>query len=363
MKNTFGSSISITLFGESHGQNIGAVIDGLPAGISVDTEKIESYLAKRRPFGKISTPRREKDSFRIASGVFNGKTCGTPICILIENSDTNSSDYEKNRFLPRPSHADFTADCKYHGFQDYRGGGHFSGRITAPVVACGGIIIPALRKKGIVIATHIKECAEISDRNFEDFEKDAETLNNMDFAVLDNEKKEKMILEITSAAKDGDSVGGILETVICGMPKGIGEPYFDSFEGVLSHALFSIPALHGVEFGAGFGFAGMKGSDANDPFVLKDGKIVTKTNNSGGINGGISNGMPIIFRTVYRPTPSISKEQQTVNLSSMKQENISLKGRHDPCILHRARVVQDSVAALCCADLLSVKYGGDWLGE
>lgn len=361
MKNTFGNNLTVTLFGESHGEAIGAVIDGITPGIAVNNEFIETLLSRRRPHGKISTPRSEADPFQIVSGVFEGKTTGTPICIIIPNSDTKSKDYEATRFLARPSHADFTANCKYHGFEDYRGGGHFSGRITAALVAVGGILIPALENKGIKIGTHIKQIGSISDREFSDFENDISKLNNMDFAVLENEKSAKMNDEILNAREQGDSVGGILETAIIGLPCGLGEPWFDTVEGMLSHALFSIPAVKGVEFGAGFGFASMYGSEANDCFNITDGKVNTNTNNSGGINGGITNGMPIVFRTAFRPTPTISKPQNTIDMSKSEKAVLEAKGRHDPCIVHRARVVADSVTAIVLADMLIGRYGTDWL--
>ena len=361
MKNTFGNNLTVTLFGESHGEAIGAVIDGITPGIAVNNEFIETLLSRRRPHGKISTPRSEADPFQIVSGVFEGKTTGTPICIIIPNSDTKSKDYEATRFLARPSQADFTANCKYHGFEDYRGGGHFSGRITAALVAVGGILIPALENKGIKIGTHIKQIGSITDREFSDFENDISKLNNMDFAVLENEKSAKMNDEILNAREQGDSVGGILETAIIGLPCGLGEPWFDTVEGMLSHALFSIPAVKGVEFGAGFGFASMYGSEANDCFNITDGKVNTNTNNSGGINGGITNGMPIVFRTAFRPTPTISKPQNTIDMSKSEKAVLEAKGRHDPCIVHRARVVADSVTAIVLADMLIGRYGTDWL--
>lgn len=361
MKNTFGNNLTVTLFGESHGEAIGAVIDGITPGIAVNNEFIETLLSRRRPHGKISTPRSEADPFQVLSGVFDGKTTGTPICIIIPNGDTQSKDYEATRFLARPSHADFTANCKYHGFEDYRGGGHFSGRITAALVAVGGILIPALESKGIKIGTHIKQIGSISDREFNDIENDISKLNNMDFAVLDDEKSEEMNDEILKAREQGDSIGGILETAVIGLPCGLGEPWFDTVEGMLSHALFSIPAVKGVEFGAGFNFASMYGTKANDSFNISDGAVTTKTNNSGGINGGITNGMPIILRTAFRPTPTISKPQNTIDMSKGENAVLEATGRHDPCIVHRARVVADSVTAIVLTDMLIGRYGTDWL--
>lgn len=361
MKNTFGNNLTVTLFGESHGECVGAVIDGITPGITVDNAFIEKLLSRRRPYGKISTPRSEKDPFEIKSGVFCGKTTGTPICIIIPNSDTHSKDYDATRFLARPSHADFTANCKYHGFEDYRGGGHFSGRITAALVAVGGILIPALESKGIKIGTHIKQIGNIFDCEFNDIENEISLLNEMDFAVLDSNMATKMTDEILNAREQGDSIGGVLETAVIGMPCGLGEPWFDTVEGMLSHALFSIPAVKGVEFGAGFNLASMYGSKANDSFEIKDGKVITATNYSGGINGGITNGMPIVFRTAFRPTPTISKPQNTVDMSKGENAVLEAKGRHDPCIVHRARVVADSVTAIVLADMLIGRFGTDWL--
>jgi len=358
MKNTFGQSVAITLFGESHGEYIGAVLDGLAPGISVDEAFIRHQLSLRRPQGKISTSRVEADEFRIVSGVFEGKTTGTPLCILIPNTNTRSNDYNRN--IPRPGHADYAAECKYHGYQDPRGGGHFSGRITAALVAAGAIAISALRQNGILIGTHISRISDICDRNFHSCESDIEALADMTFPVLDPVKADIMRACIEDAASEGDSVGGILETAVIGLPAGIGEPWFDTVEGVLSHALFSIPAVKGVEFGTGFGFAKMNGSQANDAFRIEGERVVTATNHNGGINGGITNGMPVIFRCAVKPTPSIFQEQESVDM--LKKENVSLtlQGRHDPAIIHRARVVVDSVAALVLCDLLALRFGTDF---
>lgn len=362
MKNTFGNNLTVTVFGESHGSAIGAVIDGIAPGITVDKEYINKLLALRRPAGAISTARQETDEFMIESGVFEGKTTGTPICIVIPNADTRSKDYTSTRWLARPSHADFTANCKYHGFEDYRGGGHFSGRITAAIVAAGAIVLSALNKKGIKIGTHIKECAGICDRSFsEDLEKEIDGLFEKDFAVLDQAVEEKMTDAIKAAKSEGNSVGGILETVITGVDPGIGEPMFDTVEGLISHAMFAIPAIKGVEFGSGFGFAQMTGKTANDSFYAKSGSVYTKTNNSGGVNGGITNGMPILFRCAVRPTPTLGVEQDTVDMSKNENAVLLSKGRHDPCIVHRARVVVDCMTALAVADMITTRYGTDWL--
>ncbi len=362
MKNSFGTSVSVTLFGESHGPEIGAVIDGLAPGLPVNEAFIASQLSLRRPAGKISTARQEADAFRIVSGVFEGRTTGTPLALLIPNADTRSGDYERGPV--RPGHADYTAYIKYHGFEDYRGGGHFSGRITAALVAAGAIVIPALKAKGVLIGTHIARCAGIGDAPFGDNPSaDLEKLNALPFAVLDEDCGIRMRAAIEEAAARGDSVGGVLETAVTGLPAGVGEPWFDTVESVLSHALFSVPAVKGVAFGDGFALADMTGSEANDPFRMQNGRPVTETNRNGGINGGITNGMPLVFRCVMKPTPSISLEQRTVNPLTGEETSLQISGRHDPAIVHRARVVVDSVTALALCDLLAQRYGTDWLAN
>ncbi|MBR3893783.1 MAG: chorismate synthase [Clostridia bacterium] len=358
MKNTFGQSVAVTLFGESHGSEIGAVLDGLAPGIRIDEDFIRHRLSLRRPFGKISTARVEPDEFRIVSGVFEGKTTGTPLCILIPNTNTRSSDYSKE--IPRPGHADYTAECKYHGCQDPRGGGHFSGRLTAALVAAGAIADSVLRECGIRIGTHISRLAGILDRPFDCLDADIAALSDLVFPVLSQSASEAMKREIELAAKDGDSVGGVLETAVTGLPTGVGEPWFDTVEGILAHALFSIPAVKGVEFGAGFDFASMRGSEANDAFRMANGEVVTVTNHNGGINGGITNGMPILFRCAVKPTPSIFLQQDSVNLETRQNTALSIKGRHDPAVIHRARVVVDSVTALVLCDLLAGRFGTDF---
>lgn len=362
MKNTFGQSLQVTLFGESHGAYIGAVLDGLAPGIRIDEDFVDHQLLLRRPAGKLSTARVEKDPYTIVSGAFQGTTTGTPLCILIPNSSQHSSDYEELSRIPRPGHADYTAECKYHGFQDGRGGGHFSGRLTAALVAAGAVVIPALMEKGIFIGTHIRSCGGIEDRPFEDFQEDIRVLSGQHFPVLDEEQAVKMKQCIEEAASEGDSVGGVLETVILGMPEGVGEPWFDTVEGILAHALFSIPAVKGVQFGAGFDKVNQRGSEFNDPFCMSGKKVLTKTNNNGGINGGITNGMPITFRLAVKPTPSIYKQQESVDLVKQQDTTLCIKGRHDPAIIHRARVVVDSMTALVVYDLLAARYGTDFFG-
>ena len=339
MKNTFGESVSVTLFGESHGSAVGAVLDGLAPGIPVDEAFIAHQMALRSSLSSLSTARRESDTVAILSGVLGGKTTGTPIAFVIQNSDTHSADYETMKSVARPGHADYTAYCKYHGFSDPRGGGHFSGRITAGLVAAGAVAITALAGRGIRIGTHIKRCARISDREFQNIDRDIETLANLPFAVLDESRAESMKEAIASAKQDGDSVGGVLETAVTGLPAGVGEPWFDTLEGVLSHALFSIPAVKGIEFGDGFSLAELRGSEANDSFRSENGVIKTETNRCGGILGGISDGMPLLFRLAVKPTPSIYKTQNTVDFIKKENTELLIHGRHDPAVIHRARVV------------------------
>ena len=360
MKNTFGTSVAVTLFGESHGSGIGAVIDGLAPGLPVDETFIAAQLTLRRPAGRIATARQEADAFRIVSGVFQGRTTGAPLTVLIPNEDIRSADYQRGP--ARPGHADFTAFVKYHGFEDYRGGGHFSGRITAALVAAGAVVLRALQAKEILIGTHIARCAGISDRSFgDDLPEEIRKLNRLPFAVLDENRGRQMREAIEKAAGQGDRVGGILVTAVTGLPAGVGEPWFDTAESVLSHALFSVPAVKGVEFGDGFALADMTGSMACDPLRMGDCGPVASSNHNGGVNGGITNGMPLVFRCAVKPTPSIAREQQTVDLLTGKESSLRIAGRHDPAVVHRARVVVDSVTALVLCDLLALRFGTDWL--
>ena len=359
MKNTFGNAISLTIFGESHGPAVGAVLDGLAAGLPVDVAAIAAAMDRRRARGDgLSTARTEADAVEFLSGVYEGHTTGTPIALMIRNLNTRSGDYAKTADLLRPGHADYTAYAKYEGFQDARGGGHFSGRITAASVAAGTLCEGVLKSLGIRVYTHIAACAGIEDAPLSS----AAGLVMPEpepghFALLDSSKEAAMQDAIRAAGSDRDSVGGILETIVTGLPAGIGEPWFDSVESELGHLMFAIPACKGLEFGAGFRFAGMRGSEANDPFTMRDGKIVTATNRNGGINGGITNGMPLVFRTVIKPTASIYKEQHTVDYVAQKDALLQIKGRHDPCIVPRAAVVQNTLTAFGLLDLLTVRYG------
>ncbi len=361
MKNSFGNALCVTLFGESHGDAVGAVIDGLAPGLAVDRDRIEHFLARRRPRAGLDTSRVENDKFEIAGGVFEGKTTGSPLCILIPNENTRSADYEYG--IARPSHVDYAAYQKYHGFEDYRGGGHFSGRVTAALVAVGGILIPALERLGIRIGTHIAECGGVLDREFGDIKADIDILDASEFPALDAMSGAEMAERIMAAKRDADSIGGITATAIAGLPAGLGEPLFDSVEGMLSHALYGIGGIKGVEFGLGFAFAYGRGSEVNDAFRMIDGKVVSMSNYNGGVNGGITNGMPILFRCAVKPTPSIGKPQKTVNFLENEDVEHTIKGRHDPAIIRRICPVIDSFSAIVLCDLIAMRYGTDALGK
>lgn len=364
MKSAIGQCIQLSLFGESHGEAIGVVIQGLPSGILIDQAWMQKQMEKRKPKGKISTQRQEADIPEIVSGVFEGRTTGTPLCILIRNENMRSKDYSKMRDIPRPSHADYTAQVKYQGFQDYRGGGHFSGRITAPLVAGGAIFLQMLKSKGIEVGTHVSQMQEIIDEPLADDEivlrKQLLALEDQYLACIQDSVRDAVQKRIEEAQAQGDSMGGILESAVVGMPAGVGEPFFDSVESRLAHLLFSIGAVKGVEFGDGFDFAAKKGSEANDNITIKEGRIKTLTNHNGGINGGITNGMPLRIRTAVKPTPSIYKPQSSVNLKTGEAVTLQIEGRHDPAILHRARVVVDSMIALGLVDLLTERFGILW---
>lgn len=359
---TYGKAIPINLFGESHGKGIGIIINNLPAGITFDFDKINNDLSKRRPKSNISTSRQEKDNFDIVSGYFDNHTTGTPLTILIKNEDTRSKDYQPN--ILRPSHADYTAHIKHNGYQDFRGGGHFSGRITAPIVILGSICSQILAQKGIIIGSHINSIKDITDLSFNDLEPTKEVLKNLlssDFPILDSSKEEELKSVILSAKAQNNSVGGTIETIILGIPPGLGEPFFDSIESTLSHLLFSIPAVKGLEFGKGFKITELFGSEANDLFMMDNGSIKTMTNNSGGIQGGITNGMPIQFKVAIKPTASIGLEQKTVDLNTMKDITFKLKGRHDPCIVHRVVHVINAITAYGILETIVRKEGTTWI--
>ncbi|MBQ6066609.1 MAG: chorismate synthase [Clostridia bacterium] len=359
MKNSFGNSLTVTLFGESHGPAVGAVLDGLCPGLAVDEAYLERQLARRRPAGETDTARTEPDRFQIISGVFNGKTTGTPLCIVIPNENARSGDYEYGK--ARPSHADYAAFAKYHGCEDYRGGGHFSGRVTAALVAAGAVVRPALAGLGVRLGTHILQCGGVDDAPFNENEIEYELtqLEQAVFPVLSEEAGRLMRERIAAAKAEGDSVGGATQTAVTGLPAGLGEPWFDSVEGLLSHALFSVGGVKGVAFGAGFAGTDLRGSEYNDALRMENGAVKTLTNRNGGVNGGITNGMPVVFRCAVKPTPSIAKTQQTVDFINNENTDIEIKGRHDPAILRRVCPVIDSVTALVLYDLIAGRYGTD----
>lgn len=357
MSGVWGNSIKLSIFGESHGKAIGITIDGLKAGIELDIDYIKNQMQRRAPGSSLlSTPRKEGDNFEILSGFFNGKTTGTPLCAVIYNQNTISKDYEITKNLMRPGHADYTGHVRYDGFNDYRGGGHFSGRLTAPIVFAGAVCRQILESKNIIIGSHIKSVGEIKEHNFNLKDLNEEMLIELskdEFPVLDNKSKVTMIDSILKAKEEGDSVGGIIETAVVNLPTGIGNPFFNSVESTISQLLFSIPAVKGVEFGAGFEIASMKGSESNDEYFIDENKeIKAKSNNNGGVIGGITNGMPLIFRAAIKPTPSISKIQNTVDIEKKENAVLNIKGRHDPCIVPRAVSVIEAVAAIAIVDLI-----------
>ena len=357
MSGMWGSKIKLSIFGESHGHAIGITIDGLPAGFSIDMDKIMMEMARRAP-GKssLSTPRKESDIPEILSGYFEGKTTGTPLCAIIRNSNTKSKDYSKLKDVMRPGHADYTGAVRYKGFNDYRGGGHFSGRITAPLVFAGAICKQILEVKGIIVSAHINSIGKIKDCSFLESDISDELLNSFkekELPLINTKLEDEMRQEILSARSSGDSIGGTIECAILGVSPGIGDPFFDSVESTLAHLMFSVPAVKGIEFGKGFDISKMRGSEANDEYYLENGNIKTKTNNNGGILGGITNGMPIIFNVAIKPTASIFKEQKAVNIITMEETTLCIEGRHDPCIVQRALPVIEAVAAIGITELMN----------
>ncbi|MDP2916625.1 MAG: chorismate synthase, partial [Dehalococcoidia bacterium] len=328
MSNSFGTLFKITSFGESHGRCVGIVIDGCPAGLLLDEADVQKEVDKRKPGASGTTARKEEDKVEILSGVFNGRTTGAPICMLVWNKDIDSSEYGKIRFLPRPGHADYTAFMKYGGFNDYRGGGRFSGRVTVGLVMAGTVAKKLLATVGVEVLAHAIEIGGIKARTTA-IDEIRQNADRSPLRCADPVASEKMLEVIETAMKEGDSLGGIVEGMAMNMPVGLGEPLFDTLEGELAKALFAIPAVKGVEFGAGFGVAGKKGLENNDPFRVENGKVVTSTNNAGGVLGGISNGMPVVVRVAVKPTPSISVTQDTVDLKTMENAELSVKGRHD----------------------------------
>lgn len=348
MSSEFGKNIKVSVFGQSHSKAIGVVVDGLPVGENIDTVKLQAFMNRRKPSdGIYSTKRNEPDEVNILSGLVAGVTCGAPLCAIIENKDQRSQDYRDIVDVPRPGHSDYTAYVKYKGFNDVAGGGHFSGRLTAPLCIAGGAALQILERRGISIGAHIVKIGKAETDCFNPVNLTPDKLN---VPLL----TENMEHEIEAAAKDSDSIGGVIECAILGMPVGIGDPMFDGVENVLAKALFGIPAVKGLEFGAGFKVAEMRGSENNDDYRIEDGKVKPVTNNAGGILGGITSGMPVIFRIAIKPTPSIGQEQDSVSLSEMQDTVLTVKGRHDSCIVPRAVPVVEAVAALCILDMLNL---------
>ncbi len=344
-----------TIFGESHGPAIGVVLEGVPAGLELDLKAMDQDLSRRAP-GKdgLSTARQEADKVHILSGLFQGKTTGTPLAMVIPNSDQHSGDYESLRWTPRPSHGDYAGFISSKGCLDYRGGGHFSGRLTAPLVAAGSVAKQLLARENIWVAAHISSIYGILDRPWEDVE-ELKTAAIKPFPVLDDGKGEEMRQAILEAKEDQDSVGGSIECAVAGLPAGLGAPDFGcNVEGIFSQSLFAAPAVKAVAFGAGVGFSYMRGTEANDPFTVQDGKVFTKTNHAGGVNGGITNGMPLVFEVTLRPTPSIALPQESVDLRTGEEVEIEIKGRHDPCVVHRAVPVIEAAAALAACETLGI---------
>ena len=371
MSSMWGQTLKIALFGQSHSEGLGVVVDGLPVGEAVDMEQVRRFL-QRRAGGRagISTPRKESDEPRVLSGLVNGVTCGAPLCAVFDNANAHSADYEATKDIPRPSHADYTAHIKYGGHEDARGGGHFSGRLTLPLCFAGAVCKQILSRRGVEIGAHIYAISDIQDTPYDavkvsaaDFvfgtaDTEASTATQdagAPFPARDAAAGQKMIEAIKVAASQGDSLGGVVEAAAVGVPAGWGSPLFDNVESRLASLLFAVPAVKGVEFGAGFAGSTMTGSAYNDAFCMDDGTVKTATNHCGGILGGITNGMPLVFRVAFKPTPSIFKSQRSVNLSTGEAVELTIKGRHDPCIVLRAVPCVEAAAAMALLDLMLSK--------
>ncbi len=356
MSSNFGQDIRITIFGQSHSEGIGVVIDGLPAGETIDMEQVRQFMSRRAPGSTAYvTPRKEEDEPIILSGLLDGVTCGAPLCAMIENKDVRSKDYSGLRDVPRPSHADYPAHIKFEGFNDIRGGGHFSGRLTAPLCFAGAICKQILVRRGVTVGAHIAAVGTAQDKLLDPACVSAAQLDSIGkkaFPVMDDEAASLMIAQIEAVAQKQDSIGGIVECCAVGLPVGLGEPMFDGLENRLAAAIFGIPAVRGIEFGAGFAAAKMRGSEHNDAYYFEDDMVKTRTNNHGGILGGISTGMPVLFRVAFKPTASIGLEQNSVNLAEKTNSTLKIKGRHDPCIVPRAVIAVEAVAAIVLLDIL-----------
>lgn len=354
MSGMWGNNIKVSIFGESHGAAIGITIDGLPSGFEIDMDEVLREMARRAPGkSKLSTARKEADKPEILSGFFEGKTTGTPLCAIIRNGDQHSKDYGKLKDLMRPGHGDYPGFVKYNGFNDYRGGGHFSGRITAPLVFAGAVFKQILASKGIIIGAHIKNIGSVEDKSFSEIELTKELFDELktcELPLILKDKEEAIRNEVAEARADLDSVGGSIECSVIGIDAGFGDPFFDSMESRIAHMMFSVPAVKGIEFGKGFDMCTMKGSECNDQYYYDGDKVKTYTNNNGGITGGITNGMPILFKVGIKPTPSIAKKQKTVDVKEGKDAELEIVGRHDPCIVQRAVPVIEAAAAIAVAD-------------
>jgi len=355
MSSEYGKKLRISIFGQSHGKAIGVNVVGLPSGEAIDMDELLAFMARRAPgTSDLATKRREPDIPVFLSGVENGVTCGFPLCAIIENKDRRSGDYAGLTNTPRPGHADYTAGIRYGASVDMRGGGHFSGRLTAPICIIGGIAKQILARRGIYVGAHISSIAGIKDEQFplEPSKNLFDSLAKKAIPVIDENAGERMAEAIRTAAGELDSVGGVIECAVIGLPAGVGSPMFDGVENRLAQAIFGIPAVKGLEFGAGFEAANMRGSENNDPFVVKNGNIKTATNNCGGILGGITTGMPVVLRAAFKPTPSIAREQNTVDIKAMTNTTLTIKGRHDPCVVIRAVPVVEAVTATVILDML-----------
>lgn len=359
MSSAYLGNVKVTIFGQSHSGGIGVVIDGLPAGECVDMEALSAFLARRAPGQNAwSTPRQEADAPEFLSGLTDGVTCGAPLCALIRNTNTRSGDYANLRDIPRPGHADFTAQMRYGGYQDVAGGGHFSGRLTAPLCIAGGICAQILAGRGILVGAHLLRVGQVWDRSYDPIDLTPEELcapGKKPFPVLDDPAGVAMQAEISAAREALDSVGGMIECAAVGLPAGIGDPMFDGMENRIARIVFAIPAVKGLEFGAGMEVAGLHGSENNDAYQICGDRVVTRSNHAGGILGGITNGMPLIFRAAVKPTPSIARTQRSVSLSRMEETTLEIRGRHDPCIAPRAVPCMEAALAIALLDALLEK--------
>ena len=356
MSSTYGHSLRLSIFGQSHASAIGMTLDGLPAGLAVDEAELARFLARRAPGqNEFSTTRKEPDAPEFLCGLVGGRTCGAPLTAIIRNTNTRPGDYAALRALPRPGHADYTAECKYHGFQDPTGGGHFSGRLTAPLCIAGGVCLQILQQRGVRVFARIASIADIADTS-----SFTGPVSDKPFPVTDDAVGEQMQAAIRAAKADGDSVGGTVECVADGLPTGLGDGMFDGLESRLAQILFGIPAVKGLEFGAGFEAARLRGSEHNDAFCVQAGHVATCTNHSGGILGGITSGMPLRLRAAFKPTPSIAKTQQSVNLNTLREEPLNIHGRHDPCIVPRAVPCVEAAVAIALLDSMLEFYGTEY---